>query len=325
MTQRSLAIAVALVCVSCAAPSNFLGSKRLSHADVGVLVLAHGGSRSWDGVVRQTVRQAQLPVPTQVVFGMGMHPGELTKMQQAVERLQQQGVQRIVVIPLLVSSHSEVFRQYEYLFGIRQQAEWPEAGKPLRRRVPIVMGVALDDHPVIAESLLERAARISREPGNETVVLVAHGPNGDVDNERWLGAMQHLADLMKQRAGFRQVVSLTMRDDAPAPLKAQAETQFRQTVMTAGQQGRVLVLPLLLAKGGVEQKVPKILAGIPCTIARETLLPHPKLAQWVAAQAGRLAAAPSSATTIQKVDVPPLTIETEGRLASSQGSSTVVK
>ena len=235
MRQRSVVLAVAgMVCVSCVSLSatsrphhahsstatpTFLNAERVTRVDIGVLVLAHGGSQEWDDTVRQAVRDAQLPVPTMAAFGMGMHPQELVQLQQAVDLLEQQGVQRLVVVPLLVSSHSEVFRQYEYLFGIRQQAEWPEAGPPIRRHASIIMGTPLDDHPVVADVLADRAVSLSETPAHETVVLVAHGPNGDRDNARWLEAMEHVAKLLKERSGFLRVVTVTMRDDATGSVK----------------------------------------------------------------------------------------------------------
>jgi len=251
---------------------------------IGILVMAHGGDNRWNGTVRKTVRQAKLDAPTEVALGMGMHPGEIRELREAVNRLERKGVARIAVVPLLVSSHSEVFRQYEYLLGLRPQAEWPEAGPPLRLEVPVVMGPALDGSAQVAQILLERAKDLSRRPAEETVVLIAHGPVSDEDNRRWLTAMQQLAASVQQQGGFRAVLSATMRDDAPKAVKEQAERQIREVVARAGEGGRALVVPLLLAPGGVEKKIPKILTGLAYVYNGETLLPHPKVVEWLRQQ-----------------------------------------
>ncbi|MBI3311910.1 MAG: hypothetical protein HYZ88_00060, partial [Candidatus Omnitrophica bacterium] len=224
---------------------------------VGVLVIAHGGSAQWNGLVRHVVKQADLEAPVGVAFGMGMHPQEVRAFQEAVEQLEKHGARRLVVIPLLVSSFSEVFRQYEYLFGIRPEAQWSEAGAPVSLKIPVVMGRALDDHPAVAEILLERARELSRDPNTETVILIAHGPTEDADNQQWLERIRHLGQRIQQAGGFREVLGFTIRDDAPAAIREGAEAALRTAVHTAGGQGRVLVVPLLIAQGGIERKIPK--------------------------------------------------------------------
>ena len=276
-----------------------LGPDGVSAQQAGVLVVAHGGSRQWNDLVRDVVKRAQLEAPTEVAFGMAMHPEEVQAMQQAVDRLERRGVNRIVVVPFLVSSYSEVFRQYEYLFGIHPEAEWPEAGRPLALHVPVVMGQALDDSPVVAEVLLDRARRLSVSPAEETVIVVAHGPNGEDDNDQWLRTMQHLAQHLKRQGGFRAVEPFTIRDDAPEAIRGRAIASLRAAVQASSTQGQVLVVPLLIAQGGVEQKIPKLLAGLSYRYKPRALLPHPKMAQWIAQQATSLANASARPTERQ--------------------------
>jgi sirohydrochlorin ferrochelatase len=260
---------------------------------VGVLVVAHGGTNQWDGTVRKTVRDAGLAPPVEVVFGMGMHPEEVRAFQDAVNRLQRKEVGRIIVVPLLVSSHSEVFRQYEYLFGLRDEPEWPEAGKPLHLEVPVVMGQALDDDPALAEVLTERAGQLSRKPEDETVFLIAHGPVEDEDDQRWLERLSQLGAQIQAKAGFHGVRAFTMRDDAPDAVKERAEQNLRAALRDESRQRRVLVVPVLIARGGVERKIPKILAGLSYVYKGRTLLPHKKMEAWLARQAARLASSGS--------------------------------
>jgi sirohydrochlorin ferrochelatase len=254
---------------------------------VGVLVVAHGGNNRWDGLVRKAVAQARLDVPVQVAFGMGMHEAEGRAFQDAVNRLQRKGIDRLVVVPLLVSSHSEVFRQYAYLFRVRAAGEWNEVA-PLQIKVPVVMGKALDDDAVVTEILLERAESLSRSPSEETVILVGHGPVADEEASRWLEAMGRLGEEVKRRGAFAGVLSALLRDDAPAAIKEEASRQLREAVRQAGTQSRVLVVPLLIASGGIEQKIPKLLSGLPYAYDGEALLPHPKLSQWIARQVEEL-------------------------------------
>ena len=270
---------------------------------VGVLVVAHGGTNRWNAAVREAVKQTKLKMPIEVALGMGMHPHEATGFQVAVDRLERKGVERIVVVPLLVSSHSDVYRQFEYLFGVRTEAAWPQV-KPLRLEVPVVMGGALDADPLVGEILLARAKALSRQPEKETVILLAHGPNDDADNERWLADMRQLAGAIKTSGGFHEVLSLTLRDDAPRAVQEQATQRLRQAVQRVGEQGRAVVVPLLIAPGGIERKIPERLAGLSYQFSGQTLLPHPKVAGWVARQARQLIAGEAPATAPSPVAEP---------------------
>ncbi len=274
-----------LICVLCAICD--LCWAKQEPERVGVLVVAHGGNNRWNGLVRKAVMAARLDVPVQVAFGMGMHDEETRSFQDAVNRLQRKGIDRLLVIPLLASSHSEVFRQFEYLFRLRSQAEWKDV-EPLRLKVPVVMGKALDDDPLVSDIVLERARRLSRKPSEETLVMVAHGPVSDEDATQWLEVMGRISEVVKAEGAFKNVLSALMRDDAPEAIKEEASRKLREAVRKASEKSQVLVVPLLIASGGVEQKIPKLLSGLSYAYDGQALLPHPKLSQWIARQVEEL-------------------------------------
>jgi len=259
--------------------------------EMGVLILAHGGSEQWNRVVEQTVAQAQLAHPTQLVFGMGMHAHEVQALQRAVDQLERQGATRIIAVPLLVSSASEVMRQLQYLLGLRDEGPWRDV-KPVTRRASLLMaGTLFDDPTVIAYVLQERAMELSQNAPEETVLLIAHGPNEEQENQQWLRVMASLAEHIRQHGGFRAVIPVTMRDDAPKPIQAAATRRMRELVRQHSRQGRVLVVPVLLAPGGIEAKIPQRLKGLSYLYNGKTLLPHPRLAQWIGQQVERISAA----------------------------------
>lgn len=260
---------------------------------VGVLLLAHGGSLRWNHLVRECVKKAELPCPYEVVFGMGDEDSR--PYQMAVRNLCSHGAQKIIAIPLLISSHSEVYRQYQYLLGLRPTPGFSSLDEgpggmshlssgpvvPLDLKVPVVLRPALDSSPVIADVLLGRAREISREPFHETVVLAAHGPNEDSDNVLWEESLRQWAKNLKESGGFRGVKVVSLRDDAPDVVKAQATSLFRRMVKEGGRDGgTVLVVPVLMAPGGIEGNVQRRLSGLSYRMGRP-LLPHPKVSQWI--------------------------------------------
>ena len=251
---------------------------------IGVLVLAHGGSARWNRLVQETVEQAKLGHPTAIAFGMGMHPHEVRGLQQAIDTLEARGVDRIIIVPLLVSSASEVMRQFQYLLGVHDHGPWEDHTKPVSLRVPVIITQPLDDDPVVAEVLFDRARELSHAPQEETVVVVAHGPISDEDNAHWLAAMGRVAKQIQEMGHFRAVIPVTMRDDASKPVRDAAIRQMRAIIREQSQQGRTLVVPRLLANGGIESMIPKRLNRLHYVYRGRTLLPHAKLAQWIAHQ-----------------------------------------
>ncbi len=252
--------------------------------EIGVLVLAHGGSDRWNRVVQETVAQAQIKDPTEIAFGMAMHPHEVAAIQRAVRKLEGRGIKRLVVVPLLISSASEVMRQYQYVLGLRDHGPWEKQVERVSVHVPLVMTPPLDDDPVVSEVLLERAKALSRTSKEEAVVLIAHGPNEDPDNAQWLEVMGRVAARLKAMGHFREVVPVTLRDDASKPVQEAATKQIRELIRQQNEQGRTLVIPLLLANGGIEAKISQRLKGLSYVYRGAALLPHPKVAQWIASR-----------------------------------------
>jgi hypothetical protein len=117
--------------------------------------------------------------------------------------------------------------------------------KPLQPPVPIHMTPALDAHPLVAEIVLTRALAISKDPAHEAVVPVAHSPISDEENAQWLREMGLVASAMRPKSSFHRIDYLTVRDDAPEPIRGAAAAELRSVVERNTAQGdRVLVVPL---------------------------------------------------------------------------------
>ncbi|MCA1561172.1 MAG: hypothetical protein LC753_17875 [Acidobacteria bacterium] len=285
----------------------------------GILLLAHGGSAEWNAHVTKLAEQVDRAKPTEVAFGMATR----ANIQAAVDRLRARGATEIVAVPLFVSSWSSVITSTEYLLGQRSEAP-PElaiyakmnhstpvatsgsgaaanghdshAGhadpaadpkSPVNSSVPIRMTPALNDHPIVADILTSRALSISRTPPEEAVVIVAHGPNGDEENRRWLADMESLAGRIMRTEKFAAVDYLTLRDDAPKPVRDQATAELRVLVTKHVEAGRrALVVPLLISFGGIERGLRERLEGLTYTMASAALMPDDRLVTWVLAMAG---------------------------------------
>jgi sirohydrochlorin ferrochelatase len=294
-----------------------------SSADQGILLLAHGGSKEWNARVLDLAQKVDRSRPVEVAFGMATRQN----IQAAVDRLSARGVTEIVAVPLFVSSWSSVVTSTEYLLGLRAEApkdlavfarmnhpdpaassgmahsghqmEAPSSGTtpvqaspsgttPVEAKGRIIrMTPALNAHPIVAEILETRARALSRNPAEEAVVIVAHGPVPDDDNQRWLQDMRVLAAGMARDVAFASIDCLTLRDDAPAAVRDAATAELRGLVSRRIAEGRrVLIVPLLMSFGGIEKGIAKRLEGLPYTLADQALMPDDRLATWVLEMAG---------------------------------------
>jgi sirohydrochlorin ferrochelatase len=305
---RTVAAAVALVLASLPGAV----TTRADAGETGVLLLAHGGRADWNAAVTALAQKVDSRAPTEVAFGMATR----ATIQTGIDRLVQRGVKEIVAVPLFVSSHSTVIDATEYLLGARTEAppalkifarmnHGPAAStpghaehgaadppaedgtRPVQSPVPIRMTAALNQHPIVADILASRAKSISRDPAREVAIIVAHGPVSDAENALWLADMKVLAEKVGQAIPFRRVDYLTVRDDAPPPLRAQATADFRQAVARATDEGaRVLIVPLLMSFGGIEAGIRTRLEGLDYAMAAQGLVPDDRIATWVLEIAG---------------------------------------
>ncbi len=259
---------------------------------VGVLVLSHGGKEKWNRAVQEAVEPLRQNYLIEIAFGMA-NP---KTMQAAIDKLEAQGVTRIVVVPLFVSSYSPIIRQTEYLLGLRDKLADPPLImskdkekvelKPLKFESEIILTRPLDDHPLVADILCDRILELSRNPSNETVIIVAHGPNDEQDNEKWIETIDSLISQIKDRLSgesvqFKQIFGLTLRDDAEVAIYEKAKEQLRSLVLQSSKEGDVIVVPLLLARGGIEKGVVERLEGLNYKWNGHTLLPHPNITKFI--------------------------------------------
>lgn len=272
--------------------------------DVGVLIMAHGGDPNWNGHVRDLTARVSKCAPAAVAFGMATR----STLQAAADELQAKGVRRIVAVPLFVSSHSSIIEATKYLLGARSDAPpqlslftkmdhgGPDRGAPpshvsgtvpVETRVPITMTAALDSHPIVAAILAARAREVSHDPAQEILIIVAHGPEDEASNDKWLSEMRALAKRVAAEIPFARVEHQTLRDDADPDVRARAAAELRSRVEAAtSEEKTVVIVPLLLSYGGIEAGIRKRLEGLDYTLATAGLLPDPRLADWVAQSAG---------------------------------------
>ncbi|MBL0940613.1 MAG: hypothetical protein IBJ03_17090 [Gemmatimonadaceae bacterium] len=274
-------------------------------ASVATIIVAHGGDSIWNSHVFDVARQAKTGGPVEVSFLMGPAAAQ-TRFQDVVAKLEKGGASRIVVIPMLVSSHSGHYDQIRYLAGenvkldetMEHHLHMSGIAKPTTR-VPMVITKAIDSSPELADVLTDRAKAMTNAPREHALMIVGHGPNDAEEYAHWMRHLRIVADSVKARTGYRDVRLEMVRDDAPPHVRAEAVIRVRELIDMQSQiTGRdVMVIPVLLSRGSVSRsKVAADIAGTKSKYVAETILPHPAMARWVESRVREASAASTSAS-----------------------------
>ncbi len=290
---KSVAVGVVVWVVS-SVPS---GARGPDCADA-VLVVAHGGSAEWNASVERAFDGSSWGLPVAVGY---LSDANGPSVEDAYHQLTALGAQRIVMVSLMVSSHSDHMREIRSLAGLHDQspasassfeatgggrARGPSPGvkttnphmAPIEGPVPIVaLGRGLDGHPGLAEVLLDRARELSEEPARESVVLVAYGPSADADAALWQRDLERVSRSIVARGGFRSANAYPLRDDAPASIKETALAELRRAVEAGSADGRAIVIPVLVSRGRTVDEIPDALDGLDFAWSGRPLMPDERI------------------------------------------------
>ncbi len=283
-------------------------------ADTAVLLLAHGGSRRWDQEISKVQKVlARQGYAVEIALGMA----DASSIEKALKKLEAKKPKRVVVVPLLVNSNSELYGQFQFVLGkssepaaafVQGMRAAASAGRQIRSadgrgraegahqhnrldarviktKLALEMTTALDDHPYVAQILLSRAMTLSRDPAKEAVVLISHGPYTDEAEPAWMDIENRLAGQLAALGGFAEVKAFDLRDDSPRAARESCRREIRAYVRARSKEGkRILVLPHLIAINGIEKHIAKALEGLFYKMSKEALLPHPLIAEWALSQ-----------------------------------------
>ena len=286
--------------------------------DIGVIINAHGSDFIWNQTMRDALASLDSRYKIEYAFSMADRPS----IETALTRLQQRGVKGAVIVRVFgrKDSFQDTIEKMvgmdvetEMIQHHGQHAGHDMAVRPVesetthqgqhtghdmagghgadghtmmggRIRTPLVVTSfgGLEDHPLFAEALLDRARHLSREPGKETIILVAHGAGEDSQNAAWMQILERLAEHMRIMGGdqFRAIKFATWREDWPGK-REEWIARVRDMVEKArGDNGRAIVIPARTNSVGPEAE---FLEGLDYVLG-EGFAPNPLFARWVELQ-----------------------------------------
>ena len=253
-------------------------------AEMGVVIMPHGANQLWNDAVDRVVAPLRSAYHIEMAYGMG-DPGII---QDAVSRLEAQNIRRIIFVRLYaLAGHLQA--RTDYILGLAE-SPMPDrhAGGHTNRSAPPhqVRSAALfasfggyEESPEISRILHERIVEISREPAQETVILVAHGEKTEEGNARWLSTIQAHIDRLKRDphcARLKAIRAATVREDWPEQ-REKAVNDIRGMIQDASQHGRALVIANRLYGAGPYRT---LFNGLEYTL-NDKGLAHPVLTEWL--------------------------------------------
>jgi sirohydrochlorin ferrochelatase len=226
----------------------------------------------------------------EVAFLMG--PDAAThRFQDQIAKLEKAGMREIVVVPLLVSSHSGHYEQLRWLAGVTDSLDsemqhhlhMGGIDRP-KTDAKVIVARALDDASQLADILSERALSLADSARRQALFLVGHGPNSAEDYAQWMKNLRRVAERVRGNTGFQDVRVDLVRDDAPAHVRAEAVLRIRELIQMQAQLTgtKVVVVPILISRSSVgDERIRTDLAGLPIVYSGEPLLPHALIARWI--------------------------------------------
>jgi hypothetical protein len=155
----------------------------------------------------------------------------------------------------------------------------------------VIFQGAMDQDIELTAVLAKRSQELSANPQKEEVILVAHGPVQQKDDDIWLRDLavhgeRIQGDRLKTQSHFFGIHAFTLKDDAPPEERDQRTKELRELVSQINARGnRPLILPVLVASGGIENGLLRRLEGLSFHYLGHMLAPDPELVQWIISRA----------------------------------------
>jgi len=135
--------------------------------------------------------------------------------------------------------------------------------------------------PEMGEVLVERARALSEDPSSESVLILAHGPGDDAENQRWIEWIDARAETVREAIAFREVRVETLREDWPEAREV-AQARIRGFVAEASEgEGTAIVIPYRVQGFGPYAEA---LEGLDYVSSGRGLLPSVEVEHWVRRQ-----------------------------------------
>ncbi len=265
-------------------PPDFWGliSSKDLQGSVGVVALGHGYTLGGNEQFENYAGPISKVHPTAVAPGMAMISS--SHIQAAVDELtSKHGVKTIVAVPMELGDDTSLVRQWKYIFGMEKDAAWLAAPQ-VRTTAKVIFTSSPAASSQVSTIMRDYAVATSADPARDRLILVSHGPEKEADNPAELAVLEKHAAFIRKTSKFTDVKAVSLQDDAVPPVRAAHVAELRAFIQEARAEGRgVVIVPMLLTKGGFHARLQKDLAGLDYQFANHGVIEHPEFQEWIKA------------------------------------------
>jgi len=252
--------------------------KKDPNQETGALLLAHGYGEEGDLAFHNSMTDISSQHITTLSLGMSMMTSK--HIECALTEIRQNGAKKIYIVPISSTPHNTLIQQWEYIFGLRNDHAYTKVKSVITDDVVFLDPIS--DHRIAKKIVLDYAQEISVNPKNEIVVIIAHGPVGETDNELQLELMENLAAYIHDQGNFNAVRPFTLQDDAPKEIRDRNVKQIKEFIENATFDGKkVLMVSNLMSGKGIQRKINEDFSGLDYKFNSKGFLTHPLFKDWI--------------------------------------------
>ena len=246
--------------------------------ETGALLLAHGYGEEGDLAFHDSMTDITLEHITTLSLGMSMMTSK--HIECALSDMRKNGAKKIYIVPISSTPHNTLVQQWEYIFRLRNDHAYTKVNSV--QTDDIVFLDPISDHQTAKKIVLDYAQEISVNPKNEIVVIIAHGPVGETDNELELELMENLASYVLEKGRFNAVRPFTLQDDAPKEIRDRNVKQIKEFIENSRLDGKkVLMVSNLMSGKGIQRKINEDFLGLDYKFNSKGFLTHPLFKEWI--------------------------------------------
>ena len=244
---------------------------------IGVVVMPHGATKPYNDAIEKTIEPLKKKYQVEMAYGMG----DSISLQNAISNLEGKGIKRIVFVRMYPSS-DQFKEKTDYILGLdsRVPEQW-DGLIPSQVRTSAIINTfgGYEEDSLIAGIFLDRIKEVSKNPTEETIVLLAHGgKNEQAEKLRNEKMDSHISWIQKQsNPPFKKIIGMTLREDWPDK-RAKAVKKIKKVVKEGNSSGKVIIISNRLYGSGPYNH---FLKGLEFEMNSKGLAPHPNLTKWL--------------------------------------------
>jgi len=248
-----------------------------SREPIGVVIMPHGATQPYNDAVEKTIAPLMSKYKVEMAYGMG----DAVTIQNAVSNLEHQGVKKIIFVRMYPTSN-QLKEKTDYILGLSTKIpdQWDGLIPPqIRSSATINTFGGYEEDNLIAGIFLERIKEISKEPTEETIILLAHGSSDDqTEILRKKKMKKHIDWIQKQfNPPFKNIKGMALREDWPDK-REKALNEIKNIIEEGNKRGKVIVISNRLYGSGPYKH---FLKGLNFEMNSKGLAPHPNLTRWL--------------------------------------------